>query len=233
MREITRDPKTPATVSVRRAAREPMTDPTAGIPLPARPVASGPAPKHRLVTIGDSLTQGFQSGSVYRTELSFPRLIAKELGWDAFRFPRFPGAGGLPLNIEYIVRRLEEAVGNKIDWWKAPVAALKLRAVMDEIEDYWERGEGAEPPPSPPHPRGSTTTSASTAGICAMCCREPRDRAPDRSRSPATILYDRWSRTRTPGRPCGCCHRPGQGAATGWGCSTRPKRSVKTGKSRR
>ena len=145
MRDIKRDPKTPASVNVQASAREPVTDATLGISV-ASP-AGLETPKHRLVTIGDSLTQGFQSGAVYRTELSFPRLIARELGWaDSFRYPRYSGPGGLPLNIEYVVRRLEQALGQEVDWWEIPQAALALRGVMDEIEDYWERGPGKELP---------------------------------------------------------------------------------------
>src|SRR6478609_3873331 len=121
MRDITRDPKTPASVEVKASARAPVTDPTLGIPSPPPPL---PAPaRHRLVTLGDSITQGFQSGAVFHTELSFPRLIANELGLgDTFRFPRYPGTGGLPLNIEFIVRRLEQTFGEHIAWWEAPEA---------------------------------------------------------------------------------------------------------------
>lgn len=180
-REIIRDPKTPASVDVRGAAREPVTDPTLGIRV-IKVVPNGPA-KQRLVTLGDSLTQGFQSGAVYNTDLSYPRLIAKELGWaEEFRFPRYPGAGGLPLNIEFVVRRLEQSFGNRIDWWQAPAAALKLRSVMDEIEDYWERGPGATPPSNPAihHNLGIYAWDlrdalARTAGVCAAEVGTPRD----------------------------------------------------------
>ncbi|MBR7678939.1 hypothetical protein KDA82_39565, partial [Streptomyces daliensis] len=52
-------------------------------------------PRHRLVTIGDSLTQGFQSGAVFLTDLSYPALIARELGCaDTFRCPSYNGRGG-------------------------------------------------------------------------------------------------------------------------------------------
>jgi lysophospholipase L1-like esterase len=181
MREISRDPKTPSSVDVRASAREPVTDPTLGIRV-MQVVPNAPA-KQRLVTIGDSLTQGFQSGAVFNTELSYPRLIAKELGWaDEFRFPRYPGAGGLPLNIEFIVRRLEQTFGDRIDWWKAPAAALKLRSVMDEIEDYWERGPGKTPPPNPAihHNLGIYAWDlrdvlSRTAGRCAAEIGTPHD----------------------------------------------------------
>jgi hypothetical protein len=181
MRVISRDPKTPASVDVRGSARAPVTDPTLGIPSPPLRL---PAPvRQRLVTIGDSLTQGFQSGAVFHTELSFPRLVANELGWsDTFRFPRYPGAGGLPLNIEYVVRRLEQNFGDRIAWWEAPEALLKLRSVMDQIEDYWERGPGATPPPADgiKHNLGVygwdlRDVLSRTEQVCASQIKKPRD----------------------------------------------------------
>lgn len=180
MRQVTRDPKTPASVEVKDSARAPVTDPTLGIPSPE--LAPAPA-RQRLVALGDSLTQGFQSGAVFHTELSFPRLIARELGWgDAFRFPLYPGAGGLPLNIEFVVRRLEQVFGDHSAWWEAPEAILKLRAVMDQIEDYWERGPGATPPAGGGIKHDLAVygwdlrdTLARTARSCAAQVKPPRD----------------------------------------------------------
>lgn len=139
-----RDPATPASVKIRTEARQPETDPRVGVAV-APPDGKGAA--HRLVTIGDSLTQGFQSGAIYNTQISYPRIIAWEMGWsEQFRYPRYGGPGGLPINIEFIIRRLESHFGDKIDWWEAAAAAFTVRQLMDEIEDYWERGPGAVPP---------------------------------------------------------------------------------------
>src|SRR4051812_23652674 len=139
-----RDPKTPPSVQIRAEARVPVTDPTLGRSVPA---PTGSAAKHRLVTLGDSVTQGFQSGAIYATDLSFPRIIAREMGWaDQFRYPRYGGPGGLPINIEYLVRRLEREFGDQINWWETASAAFSLRSTMDEIEDYWERGPGSHSP---------------------------------------------------------------------------------------
>jgi|GEM_PF-5154915 len=46
---------------------------------------------HRLVTIGDSLTHGFMSGAIFRTDLSWPAIVASELGLSAeqFAFPTY------------------------------------------------------------------------------------------------------------------------------------------------
>lgn len=102
---------------------------------------------HRLVCIGDSLTQGFKSGAIFEPNLSFPATIAWEmgLGEDDFRYPSFAGQGGLPINIEYLLRRLDHQFGADLDWWEWPLAPIFLRQWMDEIEDYWERGPGTAP----------------------------------------------------------------------------------------
>jgi len=104
-------------------------------------------PPHRLVAIGDSLTHGFQSGAIFNTDLSYPAIIAYELGWyDQFRRPTYAGLGGLPLNIELLLRDLEQRYGTRVDWWETPLAVFRTRQFMDEVENYWERGPGAHPP---------------------------------------------------------------------------------------
>jgi hypothetical protein len=173
--------KTPDSVKIRSEARAPQTDPRVGVP-----VTGGAPPKsraHRLVTVGDSLTQGFQSGAIYNTEISFPRIIAWEMGWsDQFRYPRYGGPGGLPINIELIVRRLEQQFGDKLDWWELAAAAFSLRSVMDEIEDYWERGPGSKPPTLSGinHNLGIygwdiRDALSRTAGVCARAIGKPKD----------------------------------------------------------
>ncbi|WP_406729072.1 hypothetical protein WJ438_37140 [Streptomyces sp. GD-15H] len=122
--------------------REPVTDPALNIDV--HPGGQGPPPRHRLVTIGDSLTHGFQSGAVFHTDLSYPAIIADELGWGGhFRYPCYPGYGGLPLNIELLLRELEDRFGQDLDWWETPLALFQARRFMDGAEDYWERGPGA------------------------------------------------------------------------------------------
>lgn len=96
------DPKTPEEVVVRDRPREPVWDPTLGIRVD---VGREETPRYRLVAIGDSLTHGFQSGAIHNTEISYPAIIARELGWfGAFRYPTYFGFGGLPLNIEWPAR---------------------------------------------------------------------------------------------------------------------------------
>ena len=142
--EDMRDPVTPASVQVMASAPEPIWDPTLGI---RGPMLQAGAPKNRLVTIGDSLTQGFQSGAIFNTRLSYPMIIAWEMGWDGqLRYPTYNGFGGLPFNIEYIVRRLEERFGSETKWWGVPLAYFDLRHLLAEIEDWWERGPGSNIP---------------------------------------------------------------------------------------
>jgi hypothetical protein len=124
-------------------ATQPVTDPTLGIAVDVDRVGD---PPHRLVAIGDSVTQGFASGAVFQTTLSYPAIVAYELGWDGLHVPSYPGVGGLPLNLERLLRVLEERYGVRFDWWEVPQALFTLRQHMDEVEDYWERGPGSGHP---------------------------------------------------------------------------------------
>jgi GDSL-like Lipase/Acylhydrolase len=124
-------------------ARVPVFDPTVGVPLATAPEGE---PRHRLVVIGDSLSHGFQSGAIFNTDISYPAIIAYELGWPDFRFPRYPGVGGLPLNVEYLLRDLEHRYGTSLSFWEVPLALFRARGFMDEVEDYWERGAGLTVP---------------------------------------------------------------------------------------
>jgi hypothetical protein len=82
------------------AVRAPVTDPTLGVDVahPDRPR------RHRLVTVGDSLTQGFAHYAVHESTLSWPALVARQLGIP-FTHPVDHGPGGYPLNLEFLARR--------------------------------------------------------------------------------------------------------------------------------
>lgn len=135
------DPDTPNDVIVTGTAREPVRDPRLGVPVDLPPQDQ---PKNRLVAIGDSLTHGYQSGAIFNTDISYPAIIAYELGWyENFRHPSYRGFGGLPLNIEFLIRTLEEKYGSQIDWWELGLAAFTVRHFMAEVEDWWERGPGS------------------------------------------------------------------------------------------
>jgi lysophospholipase L1-like esterase len=135
----------PEDVVIRSEARKPVTNPTLGIPVSVNRTGT---PRHRLVAIGDSLTQGFQSGAIFNTGLSYPVLIAEALGWgQSFRYPTYDGPGdGLPLNLERLARSLEQRFGGNVDVLEFVPTLLFLRDYLDKVEDYWERGDGSRPP---------------------------------------------------------------------------------------
>ena len=176
---------TPEDVDVKNDPREPEFDPTVGVPVVTDyPDDAAAEPPHRLVVIGDSLSQGFQSGAIYNTDISYPAIIAEELGWfEHYRYPRYGGPGGLPLNIEYLLRDLERRYGEKLNAWELPGAIFHSRQLMDEIEDYWERGPGSgEPTTSVIHDLsvyGWDLRDAldRTAATCRKALKEPKDDA--------------------------------------------------------
>lgn len=100
----------------------------------------------KLFTIGDSISQGFMSLAAARTELSFSTLLARSLGMvpgtDDYPIPTW-GAGGLPLNIESLMRTLQRRFGSDVrgplEW---PLALSAINDFLDDVEDYYERGAG-------------------------------------------------------------------------------------------
>ena len=139
-----RDAATPPEVEIRMEARTPQFDPTLGVGVKAR---SFEVKTHRLVTIGDSLSHGFQSGAIYNTELSYPAIIAWELGWfNSFRFPTYHGYGGLPLNLEFLIRALESKFGATVSDWELPLAYFVTRNHLADAEQWWEYGGGSKEP---------------------------------------------------------------------------------------
>lgn len=101
----------------------------------------------KLVAVGDSLTQGFQSFAISKTALSYPAMIAECLGIEVpdFLVPDFLGKGGLPLNVEWLARGLEQSYGSEINPFEWLFALDTINDLVDEVEDYWERGRGAQP----------------------------------------------------------------------------------------
>lgn len=100
-----------------------------------------------LVAIGDSLTQGVQSGSVFKPELSFPALIAESMGLNVptdFRVPSFPGSG-LPFNIEWFLRLMRQKLGSDIEGIEWVDLLYHLSGFVDDIQDLYERGAGSKP----------------------------------------------------------------------------------------
>lgn len=97
-----------------------VVDPTLGIDVTPRD--GRPAPGNRFVTVGDSLTQGFHHFAAFDTEMSWPAIVAHQLGLgDSFRFPTFDGPGGHPLNLEWLARHLSgNLIGSGINMWRSP-----------------------------------------------------------------------------------------------------------------
>jgi hypothetical protein len=122
------DAGTPADVVVTRQPRRPVPigDADLKIPVAKTPAADGYAPANRLVTIGDSLTHGFHHFAIYDTDVSYPALLAYELGcYNAFNRPRYENEhGGTPLNLEALARRLD-----RVSW---------LPPVLHFLGEAWE-----------------------------------------------------------------------------------------------
>ncbi|MGH6884838.1 MAG: hypothetical protein ACREGK_02035, partial [Geminicoccales bacterium] len=99
----------------------------------------------RLVTIGDSISQGFMSGGAARPDVCYSTFIAEALGLRpgrTYRFGHWP-LGGLPLNFEVLLRHLSKFFGDDI-WgpFEWPTAAIRISGFIDKLEDYYERGAG-------------------------------------------------------------------------------------------
>ncbi|MEO8516739.1 MAG: hypothetical protein ABI426_08345 [Flavobacterium sp.] len=97
----------------------------------------------KLFTIGDSISQGFMSGAAARTDLSYSTIISELLDEKKYIYPTWE-KGGLPLNIEIVFRKLQKRLGSDIagifEW---PIAINLINHYLDEIEDYFERGDGS------------------------------------------------------------------------------------------
>ncbi|MDZ7808188.1 MAG: hypothetical protein U5K71_13890 [Gracilimonas sp.] len=97
--------------------------------------------KHKLVVIGDSLTQGFNNGGIYRTDINFPSFIHRcfEARHD-FDQPSFTAQAGIPLNIEVLVRGLSDKYGDEIDLTEFLSASKYIFTTFKRIKKYWEGG---------------------------------------------------------------------------------------------
>jgi len=117
-----------------------------GIDVPT--AFADPLPPNRLVVLGDSLSHGFKSFAVHETDISFPAMIARELGWDAeFRRPHYAGpeiCPGLPMNIEALIRAMERNATslplNLVD------QVATVASVLAHLKFYWEVGDGKKDP---------------------------------------------------------------------------------------
>jgi lysophospholipase L1-like esterase len=105
-------------------------------------------PKIKLAAVGDSLTQGFQSGAIHNTAWSFPAIIARSFGQSVpgeFRVPSF-GTYGLPLNLEQLMYRADAALSERASDIEVAVRLpILIPQFLDEVETYYERGAGSGP----------------------------------------------------------------------------------------
>lgn len=97
--------------------------------------------KHKLVVVGDSLSQGFNNGGIYRTDINFPAFLARCFDpQPAFDQPRFTAQAGIPLNLEVLVRGLSDNYGDEINWSEMIPAAGHMVKTLKRIKNYWEGG---------------------------------------------------------------------------------------------
>ncbi len=97
--------------------------------------------KHSLVVIGDSLSQGFNNGGIYRTDINFPSFLNQCFDpVPDFEQPSFTAQAGIPLNLEVLVRGLSDEFGDDIDWKEFLPAAGHMIKTLKRIKKYWEGG---------------------------------------------------------------------------------------------
>ena len=164
-----RAPSAPPSVVVTLEAPPPLASSDLGIHVTMPAVL--PA-KHPLVTVGDSLTDGFQSGAVFNTDLSWAVLVARAGGYaTSFLRPHYDKFGGLPFNLEYIERLLEEKYGTALSGLKLVAALFYLRGLAADICHYWQDGDGAIVP--------HTSTINDNLATYGYDLRDALDLAPD------------------------------------------------------
>src|SRR5919112_4010982 len=89
------------------------------------------------------------SAAAARTDLTYSTLIARSMGLELeneYRYPKWE-LDGLPLNLEKAFRRLVERYGPNIRGAEWLTVLQTLNNVLDEVEDYYERGLGAADKP--------------------------------------------------------------------------------------
>lgn len=97
--------------------------------------------KHKLVVVGDSLSQGFNNGGIYRTDVNFPSFLHRCFDPKPdFEQPSFTAQAGIPLNLEVLVRGLSEEFGDEITWKEYLPAASHMVRTLKRIKKYWEGG---------------------------------------------------------------------------------------------
>lgn len=152
-------PPVPPDLEISWTTRKPVTDAeiVKDLPLDVEP-ANLETVANPLVVVGDSLSHGFKSLAIHDTDLSWPALLAEAIGIrDRFRRPHYDGpedCPGLPLNLEALLRHLEEHAGTSaplLGWHTPEVTAVTLHLLRD-VKNYWEHGDGSVLDPVPAYP---------------------------------------------------------------------------------
>lgn len=95
--------------------------------------------KHKLVAIGDSMAQGFKNGGIYRTDLSFPAILSRSMGNGVvYEAPSFTAQAGIPINMEVLIRGLEQELGSEITLWNSVHAGRYVYNTLKRIKNYWD-----------------------------------------------------------------------------------------------
>lgn len=95
--------------------------------------------KHKLVAMGDSMAQGFKNGGIYRTDLSFPAILARSLDPSTeFDLPSFSAQAGIPINIEVLIRGLAEKYEDGFTLGNSIGAGSEIYRTLRRIKSYWE-----------------------------------------------------------------------------------------------
>lgn len=98
-------------------------------------------PKHKLVVIGDSISQGFNNGGIYRTDINFPAFLHRALDPNSeFSQPRFTAQAGIPINLEVLLRGVSDQFGDTIEWNEYLPIAKHAISTLKRVKKYWEGG---------------------------------------------------------------------------------------------
>jgi len=140
---------------------------------------------HKLAAIGDSLTMGFSSGAIYKTQYSYPAMIARALGTDeSFRRPVFDidhgTTGGFPLNLEMLLNNLEDHYPKGLNLFRFIRSLFTVNSFLDKVETFWERGDWIPEDADPYHNLAVLSHTVQDANrltneICAACTLNPED----------------------------------------------------------
>jgi len=164
---------------------------------------------HSLITLGDSLSQGFQSGAAYDPASSYPSLIASCLNQsEPFYQPTFYEQGGLPLNIEILLRGVEEKFGPLPDWDHTLEMSHFIFRTLKRIKKHWDNQQHIQPnkkPPMPYHNQSSWGLGLNDAWMLTddVAAHFLKNHSPDRSAFSMLPTHPKYSTVRRVINPSG------------------------------